>query len=274
MPVKHFLLNPYKGKSSKESIDASRSHNEIILKDGDNNLLSKSVNKLDQSESLIHVEGRIVVKLDMENKNSWTFSDGTKIRYERNFNNFNRRETQPVNCIVISAENIPSGAEMLVDHNAFHETNRINDYKNNFEHSESDRVRYFSVPVYECYAWRTGKENWQPFNGFEFALRVFKPYEGLIQNIEPKKLDDILYVLTGELKGNVVKTIKASDYVIVYQGDDGQEKKLLCFRPDGEEQRGLEPEAIAIMHELTEQINEGKLLIGYETKDAKCLNQQ
>ncbi len=35
-----------------------------------------------------HVQGRIVVKVDLDGKNWHTFSNGTKIRLERNTDNF------------------------------------------------------------------------------------------------------------------------------------------------------------------------------------------
>jgi len=67
-----------------------------------------------------------------------------------------------------------------------------------------------------CFAWHDGKD-WQPLKPFDFALRIFKPYKGAIQGIEPTLINDTLFVTSGELKGKAVKTIKASDYQIVFQ---------------------------------------------------------
>lgn len=270
--TKHFVFGGKK-ELAKETIIQIKKDEEALLRQGDSATDIAAANQLAEEDSLIHSDGRVVVKLDMHNKYFWTFENGTKIRYERNFNEFNRRKTQPVNCTVISGEGIPKDAEMLVDHNAFHESNRITDYKNSFENDNSDRVRYFAVPVYECYAWRVGKEEWKPMPPFEFALRVFKPYEGVLHGIEPTVMKDTLFVTSGELKNNVVKTLKGCDYQIIFANDKGTESYLIVFRPFGDLKRNMEEEAIAILHEETEKVNNGKLLVGYELADAKPLNE-
>lgn len=269
--AKHFVFGG-KLEITKEAISQIQTESESVFINEDDYANQRAKEKLQQEDFLNHVEGRIVVKLDIKNKDSHTFESGLTIRRERNFNNFNRRETQPVNVIVISGDGIPKNAELLVDHNALHETNRINDYKNSFESEDSDRVRYFSIETYECYAWRMGTEEWQPIQPFEFALRVIKPYKGIFHGIEDEVLKDTLFVTSGELKGNVVKTLKSCDYQIVFQDTNGREGYLICFRPFGNPKRNMEEEAIAILHNETEQVNNGELLVGYDTKDAKKLN--
>lgn len=270
---KYFLLSPEKKESSKQIINGIETANQDILKSESELLSIKSKEQLDEEDNLIHVEGRVVVKVDMQAKNFHTFEGGVTIRRERAFNEFNRRLTEPVNVRVISGEGMPKNAEILVDHNALHETSRINDYKNSFENAESDRIRYYSIPVYECYVWRMKGEKWNPIHPFEFGLRVFKPYEGSLIGVEPEQLKDTLYVTSGELKGNVIRTLKGSDYQIIFQGDNGREDYLIRFRPFGDEKMKLEEEAIAILHDATDQINNCKLLIGYSIKDAKPLNE-
>lgn len=269
---KYFLINPYKGESDSTAIEEIRQGAESILLNQDKEISTKRVKKIQDNDNLTHVEGKVIIKIDMDYKNSYQFQNGTTIRLERKFNNFNKRETEPVNAIVISGENIPKGAQILIDHKSLHETNRINDYKNSFENEDSDKIRYYSIPDYECFAWREDKNDWQPLFPFEFALRVFKPYEGTIQGIEPTVLKDTLYVTTGELKGNIVKTLIASDYQVIFQGDDSREKYLIRFRPMGDEKRKMEPEAIAIMGDLNKKLKQGELLIGYSPTDAKIID--
>jgi len=273
MAVKHFLINPYKGETDSETITAIHEEKSSILLGSDIQSNKSAKEKISQDDDLVHVHGRVVVKADMGYKNSYTFQNGQTIRLERDYNNFNRRETQPVNVIVISGEGIPKNAEVLVDHNSLHETNRINSYKNILEHEESDKVRYYSIPVEKCFAWRVGSNEWNPFAPFEFALRVFKPYDGLIAGIEPELLKDTLYVTTGELKGNIVKTLVASDYQVVFQGEDGREKYLIRFRPYGDEVQKREPEAIAILDELNAKYKKSQLMVGYSPTDAKSKNE-
>jgi len=267
MNKKHFVFG-FDTVLSKQQKATIRESEEQRLLRMDIEESEKAKKRLLEEDNLLHVEGKIVVKVDIKNKDYHTFESGVTIKRERNFNNFNRRETQPVNCIVISGEGIPKGAELLVEHNAFHETNRITDYKNNFENEESDRVRYYSLERYDCYAWRTDGE-WNALSPFEFALRVFKPYQGMMQGIEPEVLKDTLFVTSGILKDKVVKTLKGCDYELVYQGANGREAHLICFRPDGDEKRKLEEEAIAILHDETEKVLNGKYLVGYSVSDAK-----
>lgn len=268
---KYFIIGG-KTELSKEEIAGIREGEETVMQVMDSISDTKSKQQLAEEDSLIHVEGRIIVKLDMENKNFHKFEGGLVIRRERKFNEFNRRITQPVNCIVISGEGIPHNAEVLVEHNALHETNRINDYKNSFELEDSDRIRYYSLPTSDCFAWRFEDSEWHPIDPFEFALRVFKPYEGIMTGIEPEKVKDTLYVTSGELKGKVVKTLKGSDYEIVFSEKLGVEGNLIVFRPNGDG-KNLEPEAIAILGAETKQVLKGELLVGYEIKTAKPLKE-
>lgn len=261
MAVKHFIINPNKEKTIGG--ETSIKDREIITNVGYETVRQKDKEKLNQDDNLSHVKGRIIVKIDMQSKNSWQFESGLRLRYERGFNNFNRNYTQPVNCFVIDAEDIPKGAQILIHPNAIHDTYRIFNYK-----GDVGNIQYYSIYPEQCFAWYDGKE-WLPLKPYDFALRVFKPYEGILENIEPTLLKDTLYVTTGELKGNVVKTIKASDYQIVFQDLNGRENNLIRFRPFGDPATKREEEAIAILHDLTEQVNNGKLLIGLTIGDAK-----
>lgn len=268
MPVKHFVITPAASKLSKQELLEINQRSEQVLVGVDKASESLASSKITEEDNLVHLKGKIVVKVDSEYKNFHKFENGLVIRRERKFNEFNRRITQPVNCIVISSDDIPKNAEILVEHNALHETNRINDYKNSFEGEETDRVRYYSIAYFECLAWRNEGEDWKPVGTFEFALRVFKPYEGIIQGIEPKQIPDTLYVTSGELKGNVVRTLKGCDYEIVYNESFGVEGRLIVFRPNGDAERNLEEEAVAILHDVTKKVKSGEYPIGYTTKDA------
>lgn len=217
------------------------------------------------------IEGRIICSIDMESKNWHTFENGVTIRRERQYNELNQRITQPVNATVISAEYIPSGSQILIHHNAAHDVNRIFDYKNLSGIVEADSVKYYSIPESECFAWRDESGELKPMKGFQFALRVFEPYEGIIAGIEPELIKNVLYLTTGNLKGNICHVLKASDYEIIFQGLDGREARVIRIRHSDEEELERE-EVVAISHSLTEKLNEGKLLIGLTTTDAKPIN--
>lgn len=263
MAVKHFLLNPNKNPLSKESLSSIRESKEKALLDGDDKRFSLNEKILSEDDDLKYIEGRVVIKIDDKSKDSHTFTNGFKIRLERRFNNFNLRETNPVNCHVISSSYIEKGSEILVDYHSIHDSNRIYNYKSN-----TSDIGYYSIKEEDCFAYYKDGA-WCPMEGFDFGLRIFKPYEGLISGIEPTLLKDYLFVTTGKLKGKVVKTLIACDYEIIFQDKNGQEGSLIRFRPFGDEKRKMEWEAVYIDHLLTQDVSNGKILIGYTIKDAR-----
>jgi hypothetical protein len=218
------------------------------------------------------VDGRVIISVDLEGKNSHTFQDGTKIRLERQWNNLNRRETHPVNAIVIDGGGAKSGSQILIHPNMTHESNKIFNFTSLSGQVEGSDVKYFSIPIEQCYAWLDEEDNntWKPLPNFDFGLRVYKPYKGPIEGIEPTYIKDVLYVTTGEFKGLVVHTLKACDYEIIFQGIHGREERIIRFRhfPDQEHER---EEIIAVDHYLTEQVNNGKLLVGLSPTKAEKL---
>jgi hypothetical protein len=217
--------------------------------------------------ALKHIHGRVIVKIDTDLKNWHTFASGKKIRLERGWENFNNREVQPVNAIVISAENIPQGSEILIHHNSIHDVNRIFDYTPLSSEAEADCIKYYSLPEHDCFAWRRENGELKPLKGFQFALRVFEPYKGILNGIPPKLMQDILYITTGKLAGNVCHVLVASDYEIVYQGLEGREERIIRIRHNDEEEIERE-EIIAVNHSLTGKMLNGELFVGLIPSDA------
>jgi hypothetical protein len=213
---------------------------------------------------------RVIIKVDLESKNSHTFKDGTKIKLERVYDNFNMRYVKPVNAEVVNAAEIPEGAEILIHHNATHDTYKIFNYQRPTAEASSD-MQYFSIPIEECFMWRSEKgSTWNALNNFITGLRIFEPYNGILQGVEPTLIKNKIYVTSGNLAGNVVGTVISSDYEIIYQNDDGTEGRIIRLRyyPEGNDRN----EVISVEHELTEKVVNGDLLIGYNISDAKKLN--
>lgn len=209
-----------------------------------------------------HTEGRVLIEIDLSLKNSHTFDDGTKIILERDVENLNKRETMPVNAVVVSGEDLPTGAQVLIHHNSIHDTNKV-------FISRETKVSYYSIPLLECYLWREDiSKEWKPIKGFETALRVYEPYEGTLEGMQPTKIKDILYITSGKLKGKVVHTLKASDYEIVYQGDNGKEERKIRVRHFAGEENERE-EIIAIDKYLTKKVKNSLLLVGLSSNNAK-----
>lgn len=272
MNKKHFVIG-FDSKLSKEDIllmeeEKKELHSKLMLsKEG------KTKKKLQASESLIHVPGRVVVKIDVEGKNWHTFSNGQRIRRERQFNELDRRITEPVNAIVISGEDIPAGVEILVHQNAATESHRIYNYTQTSGKENDTDVRYYSIPEEQCFFWKDENNKWNPISPYATALKVYKPYSGILTGIEPQPIKDTLYVTSGDLKGQVVSTVQASDFIIVFQDTNGQEGQLLRFRPHGDEKTNREPEAVAILHEHTEKVKNGSLLVGLSPSKAKTIHE-
>ena len=222
--------------------------------------------------NLKYVSGRIISKVDLEQKNNYTLSTGTVIRLERGFDNFDRKYTEQVLGVVISGENVPTDALILFHHNSTHESYLIHNHTNLSGEEIASGVKVFSIMERDCFFWKMPDEKeWNAVGNYEKALRVFKPYKGILENIPPTQIKDTLYVLTGDLKGQVVRTVKAADYMITFRNERGVDENIIRFRPHGCEKEEREPEAIALLHDLTEQVNEGKLWIGLSISDCKPL---
>ena len=218
-----------------------------------------------------NLSDKAIVSIDLEGKNSHTFEDGTTIRLERAYNNLNFRQVNPVNAVIVSHNTLPKGTKVLIHHNSIHDVGRIFDFKPLSGDDIADTKKYFSIPESDCFLYLDeATKEYKPCNGYATALRVFKPYEGTLKNISPSLIPEYLYITSGELNGKVCKTVKASDYQIVYQGEDGREKNVIRVRHYENEYNERE-EIIAIHHEMTTLVQQKKLLVGLTENDAKTI---
>lgn len=221
--------------------------------------------------SLKASQGRIVVEIDMNKKKSHRFENGTTIHLARGFNNFNLRDYYPVNARVIASPNIPVGTEILIQYTAIQDTFRVHNYKSLSGSQIAEDIQYYSIPEEMGYAYLYGNE-WKPFKNFAFAMRVFRPYNGPLVGIEPTQIKDTLYITTGHLKGKIVKTLKSSDYCIVFQDINGREGNIIVVEHYEYEDNDKDL-IVCIMDELTEQLHDGLLTIGLTKMDAKPINE-
>lgn len=224
--------------------------------------------------SLKALDGRVIVKIDTQFKNHHTFSHGVTIRLERQWNNLNKSQTEPLQGFVIDAEHIPTGAEVLCHHNVAHPINEISNYHPLSGEEIASAVKLYSVPEVHCYIWRMPGEQWQPLTNFVIADRVFIPYTGPLLGQPSRQIKNVLYIKTGHLKGKVCCTVRASDYAVIFRNEKGVEQTIIRARhyedgsqPDREELTGV--------HELfTEMVQEGKLFLGISPSDAKPIIQE
>lgn len=222
---------------------------------------------------LKHVEGRIIVKVDVEQKNFYTFQNGQTIRIERDYNNLDRSYTQQILGICVDGKEVPKNAFVLFHFNSLHPSYQIYNHSTLSGEEIASGIKMFSIPEEQVYLWKMpGEKEWNPCNGFAIAERVFRKYEGILLGIEPKKIPNCLYVKTGELKGKVVRTLHACDAKLVFRNELGVDETIIRFRPFGNKATHRLPEAIAIDEELTDGVKNGKILIGITIKDARSIS--
>ena len=269
---KYFVIDEEIKELPKEDIAAIEKEKSERLREG--YVKNRQLTKKRLQEEVVDlkcVSGRIIIAIDIEGKNVHTFSDGAQIYFGRQFNNLNRRHTEPVNAYVIDAENIPKGSEILIHPNAICDTNKINNY-GNLSLEQNNSVRYYSIEEISAFLYREKKGEWQPLKNFAIALRVFKPYSGNIAGIKPLQVKNVLYIKTGELKDKIVNTVNAADYEIIFQGDNGQEQRIIRCR-HYEDMIHDREEIICINDELTEKYLNNELLIGIDISDCKTINE-
>lgn len=217
-----------------------------------------------------HTQGRIVIKADKDGKNWHTFSDGKKIRLEREFENLDRKHTSQVLGEVISGDGVPRGAMILFHHNAMHPVNQIYNHGQLSGEEIASGIEVFSISETECFLWKMpGEKDWNPIKGFEVAYYVYKPYNGFIENILPEKLNNILYIASGKLKGKVCHCLKASGLPIIFNNEKGVEETIIRVRHFEGEELNEREEIIAIDLDLTKKVKKGDLLIGTSSQNIK-----
>jgi len=217
-------------------------------------------------------EGKIIISVQMDYKNSHTFADGTKIRLEREFDNFDRKYVAPVNAIVIASDYIPVGSELIIHHNSTHDSNRLFNFQPLSGEEVAKDIRYFSIAEGQAFLYRLpDTEDWLPCKNFETALRVFKPYRGILEGIEPTLVKDKLYITSGVLAGKVVLTLKSCDYEMIFQGLDGREQRIIRVRHFGLDEYHEREEIIGIDEESTLLVEKSELYLGLKVSDCKPL---
>lgn len=220
-----------------------------------------------------HTYGRTIIKVDTEQKNYFTFADGTEIRLERGYNNLDGQYTNQVRGKCISSELIPLNAEVLFHFNSLHESNEIFDHNYLTLEEIKGNYKLYSIPDNECFLWKKeGGSKWETIPPFVTALRIYEPYNGVLEGVTPKKLNNILYITSGELKGMAAHTLKASDYCIIFRGDNGVDEKIIRLR-HFEKDKSDREEVIAIDKDITNKIKKGELHIGYNELDCKSIKE-
>lgn len=223
---------------------------------------------IERYKGVIPPKHRVLIAVDLKYKNRVALGDsGIVLERERNFNDLNHRVTQPSQGFVINSDYLPIGAEILVSHNSFHETNKLFTFDNEIE---LPNIGIFSVPKTECYVYRVGNGEWNACEGFLLGLKVFEPYNGIIEGIEPKEIKRLFFVTSkGYLQNKVVDTVNAAILPIIANDENYNEIIINRIRHYPSETDNVREEVLTINNEKTKQVLKGKLLIGNNSKDCK-----
>jgi hypothetical protein len=208
-------------------------------------------------------ERNVIVKIELDNKEKYRFSNGTEIIIQKGFD-YNLRQDAPSLAEIVDGDDLPSGSLCLVHHNASHPTFNI---PNIFDEEGNEIKNLYSISTDMVFCYKEENKNWHPTKEFLITLRLYKEYKGFLVGIEPEQIPQMLYVVSGkvngiDLSGKVVITSKFSDYEIIFH-EDGRETSLVRTRVR---------EIFGINNELTEQVMNGEILIGSNLKKAKKIN--
>lgn len=195
-------------------------------------------------------EGKVVIKIDLKQKEKYRFSNGQAIYISRG-HNYNLREDNPNVAEVIDAAKIPAKSLCLIHHNATQDSYKI------FEEKED----VFSIPEDMVFLYFENGE-WKPNENFVISNRIFKPYNGFLIGIDHELVKNRMYIEKGLYEGNVVITSPYCDYEIVFF-IDGVEQHIIRTRVR---------ELFGLDKELSDAVKKGEYLVGINSKEAKIIN--
>jgi hypothetical protein len=211
---------------------------------------------------------RVLIAVDLKYKDRVSLGEsGVILERPRNYDDLNHRVTQTSQGWVINSDYLESGSEVLVSHNSFHETNKLFTFDNEIS---LQSIGVFSIPKTECYVYRVNNGKWKACEGFLLGLKVFEPYNGILEGIEPKEIKRTFFVTTdGYLKHKVVDTVNAAILPIIANDENYNEIIINRIRHYPNDPYNVREEVLAINNEKTNKVLKGELLIGNNNKDCQ-----
>lgn len=213
--------------------------------------------------------GSILIKIDSKQKERYSFGNGTTIHIEKGFD-FNLRQDKASMAEIIDGENVPSGVECLVHHNAQEPTYEVFNENILTQQEKLDGYKILSIPDDMCFCYFENGE-WVPCKNFLITKRIFKPYKGALVGIEPELIKNRMYVVKGfdewdgektDLSGKVLVTLVNADYQIIFHTKENREESVIRTRSR---------EILAIDEGVTKKVKEGELLVGLNHSESKPL---
>lgn len=217
------------------------------------------------------LRGNLIFKIDTKQKEKYALTKDVTIHIERGYN-FNLREDRAAFGYVIDGEGLPSGAMLLCNYLALEPTYEITNETILTDAEKSEGFKVFSIPLDMAFCYNNG-DGWKPCKSYLITKRIFKPYTGNLQGIEPELVKNRMYVEKGivewegeseDLSGKVVVSLENCDYEIIFHTPDHREHRLI---------RSMDREIIAIDEGITDKLIKNKYLVGHSKQDCKYLNE-
>jgi len=181
--------------------------------------------------NILAMPNRVLVKVPMDLKEFYQLADDVKLFWPRWINNFDGREDNPVNGVVVNGEGLEEGVEVLLEHNATHESNEIFDS----DYPLEPNFKLFSVAVTEVLLWRYkyDKEDklkgWQLYRNVMIVSNLFIHRKSIII-LEPEQIKNRVFVLRGQYENKALIVAKAVAYTIVYQEANGRDAQITIMK--------------------------------------------
>jgi hypothetical protein len=219
-------------------------------------------------KDIIPSNDRVLIAVDLKYKDRVLLGEsGVVLERPRDYDNLNHRETKISQGWVVNSDYLPIGSEVLVSHNSFHDTNRL--FGLDIE-IELLNIGVYAVPKMETYCYKYGSKKWNACEGFLLGMKLFEPYNGIIEGIEPKEIKRTLFVTSDcKLKHKVVDTVNAAVLPIVFNDEDFNEIIINRIRHFPNESDNVREEVLCINQEKTKKVLKGELLIGNNKSDCK-----
>lgn len=216
------------------------------------------------------INGKILVKIDILQKEKYALTKDTTIYIARGFN-FNLREDRATMGYVVDGNGMKEGVPVLVHYLSTEPSYAVDNEDILTENEKRDGFKIRNVPQDMVFCWFDGK-NWQPCKDFLITKRIFKEYKGRLVGIDHQIVKRRLYVVSGvdewdgevtDLSGKVCVVTENSDVELIFHDENHKEGRVI---------RTMHREIEAIDNKLTNEVKNGKYLIGLSANNCSTLN--
>lgn len=216
------------------------------------------------------LRNKVIVKIDTKQKERYALGNGAILEIERGYN-FNLREDRPSLAECIDGENLPAGADVLINYLALEPNYHVDSEQILTNEEKEQGYKILSIPKDMVFCYKE-KNEWIPCEDYLLTERIFKPYNGKLVGIMPEVIKSRLYIVKGfdkwdgekkELSGKVCAVTLNSDYEVIWNNKNNMEERLI---------RTMHREILAVDDGMLKDLKNGKYLIGLSPANCKKIN--